>query len=228
MKSIKQLSLIVLSITIILCSCSIEKRLYMSGYHINLNKSKHNPYNRELVSNTNSNHSELNQIETVEESENEVNIVNNSSTISEEKITASVDNQQIIFSQKEKINLVSSDKVQTLEEEEKVVVDKNNSSLKTELKKETKIDSENGDHVKTQPLALTSFILSMVGLILNMLAWFFGPLSIIFGIIALSKIKRDKTKWKGKGFAIAGIVIGIVSIPVFLILLVLKMLNMIN
>jgi len=205
----------------------------MSGYHINLNKSKHNPYNRELVSNTNSNHSELNQIETVEESENEVNIVNNSSTISEEKITASVDNQQIIFSQKEKINLVSSDKVQTLEEEEeeeeeKVVVEKNNSSLKTELKKETKLDSENGDHVKTQPLALTSFILSTVGLILNMLAWFFGPLSIIFGIIALSKIKRDKAKWKGKGFAIAGIVIGIISIPVFLILLVLKMLNMIN
>jgi hypothetical protein len=222
MKSIKQLSLIGLSITIALCSCSIQKRVYMSGYHINLNKSKNNPYSQELVSNTNKKHSDLNQIGTVEQSENEANIVNNSSTISEEKITASVDNEQIILSQNEKINLLSSHKVKNVDEE------KNNSSFKTELKKEAEIDSENGAHVKTHPLAITSFTLSLIGLILTMSAWFFGPLAITFSIIALSKIKRDKTKWKGRALAIAGLVIAIISIPVFLILIILKMLNAID
>ena len=220
MKSIKQLSLIGLSITIALCSCSIQKRVYMSGYHINLNKSKHNSDSQELVSNTNQKKSDLNQIGTVEQSENEVNLVNNSSTISEEKITASVDNEQIILSQKEKINLLSSHKVKTENEEIK-----NNSTFKAELKKEAEIDSENGVPVKTHPLAITSFILSLVGLILTMLAWLFGPLAIVFSIIALSKIKRDNTKWKGKRLAIAGLIIGIISIPVFLIYITLSLLN---
>jgi hypothetical protein len=61
-----------------------------------------------------------------------------------------------------------------------------------------------------------------------MSAWFFGPLAITFSIIALSKIKRDKTKWKGRALAIAGLVIAIISIPVFLILIILKMLNAID
>lgn len=65
--------------------------------------------------------------------------------------------------------------------------------------------------------ALTSFICALVGLFL--FGVILGLLAIIFGAIALSAIKNNPEKYKGKGFAIAGLIIGIVAIGLWIILL---------
>ncbi len=96
MKSIKQLLFTGLATMLILSSCTMEKRVYMSGYHIEWNKSKHNPESKEIASNDNGKEAEQNQIGTVVQAENESNTVENSATVSEDNITASVDNSLII------------------------------------------------------------------------------------------------------------------------------------
>jgi hypothetical protein len=208
MKSIKQLSFIGLAITLVLNSCTMEKRVYMSGYHIDWKNGKRNSNKQELVSNDNVKQTEQNQIVSVEQSENE-NTVDNSPTVTDDNITASADNQQIILPKKEKINLLSSHKVKTAEEE----------SFKSEFKKGAKMILANADEPKTNGMALTGFICSLVGLFLFGFAFFLGFLAIIFSAIGLGKIKEDPTKWKGKKMAIAGLIIGIVEIVAWLILL---------
>jgi TM2 domain-containing membrane protein YozV len=96
MKSIKQFLFIGLSIMLVLTSCTIEKRVYMSGYHIEWKNGKQNSNKQELVSNDNKKQTEKNQIETVEQSENEINTIDNSPTVND-NLTASVDNSVIII-----------------------------------------------------------------------------------------------------------------------------------
>lgn len=60
---------------------------------------------------------------------------------------------------------------------------------------------------KTEKLGLFGFILSFLGII-PVIGIPFGILGIIFGAISLRKIKRNPAKYKGRGFAIAGMVIG--------------------
>ena len=64
---------------------------------------------------------------------------------------------------------------------------------------------------KTPGLAIASLVMGIFSL------YGLGSiLAIIFGIISLNKIKKDKNL-KGEGFAIAGIVLGIVGIIVLTI-----------
>ena len=51
MKSIKQISFLGLVVALVLSSCSAEKRVYMSGYHMTWNKAKHKTEKHEVVSN---------------------------------------------------------------------------------------------------------------------------------------------------------------------------------
>jgi hypothetical protein len=48
-----------------------------------------------------------------------------------------------------------------------------------------------------------------------------GILGIIFSAIGLGKISKDSSRWKGKGMAIAGLVVGVVDIILWIILLAL-------
>ena len=100
MKSIKQLSFIGLAIMLVLTSCTMEKRVYMSGYHIDWKNGKHNSNKQELVSNDNEKQTEQNQIGTVEQSENENNTIDNAPSVNDNNLTASVDNSVIIPSHK--------------------------------------------------------------------------------------------------------------------------------
>ncbi len=60
---------------------------------------------------------------------------------------------------------------------------------------------------KTEKLGLFGFIFSFLGII-PVVGIPFGILGIVFGAISLRKITRNPAKYKGKGFAIAGMVIG--------------------
>ncbi len=71
-------------------------------------------------------------------------------------------------------------------------------------------------NAKNHPLAVWSLVSSLVG-------WFFFGigvlLGIIFGAIALSKIKSNPEKYKGRGMALAGLIIGVVIVAVVILLL---------
>ncbi len=139
MKSIKQLSFIGLVITLVLTSCSMEKRVYMSGYHIEWNKTKHNHDKKELANNYNRKQKQQNKIVTIGQTENEINTADNSPAITYDNFTASLDNSVIIpsgkttyFSKKE--NSVTSQTNQTLEKKT-VVISKKISKVKKKAEK---------------------------------------------------------------------------------------------
>jgi hypothetical protein len=70
---------------------------------------------------------------------------------------------------------------------------------------------------KTEGLGLAGFIASLVGLFV--LGIPLGLLAVIFGIISQGKLKRNPGKYKGRGFARASIIIGMIDVIGMIILL---------
>lgn len=68
--------------------------------------------------------------------------------------------------------------------------------------------NQNGGVKKQNSMALTSFIISLVGLIIAAIPC--GIVALITGIVGLTKFNQETEK--GKGLAIAGVVIGIIDI----------------
>jgi len=68
---------------------------------------------------------------------------------------------------------------------------------------------------RTSGMAITALVMGLVGLILN----FVSILAIIFGAIALGQLNKDPSL-KGKGMAVAGLVLGIVVFIVWIILII--------
>ena len=97
MKNLKHLLFSGLALMLVFSSCTMEKRVYSSGYYIEWNKLKQNPDRQKLASNDNEKKTKQNEIVTVEQSENAINTVDNTTTITDETITASADDKQIIL-----------------------------------------------------------------------------------------------------------------------------------
>ena len=79
--------------------------------------------------------------------------------------------------------------------------------------------TEGGSEAKVDPLALTGFITSLVGLFASPVL--LGLLSIIFGAIGLSRINKNPEKYKGKGFGITALILGIIEVVVIFLLVAL-------
>jgi hypothetical protein len=75
------------------------------------------------------------------------------------------------------------------------------------------------EDVKTEGLGLAGFIVSLAGLFV--LGIPFGLIGIIFGSISLTRIKRSPGRYKGRGFALTSLIIGIIDIAGIVILLAL-------
>jgi len=71
---------------------------------------------------------------------------------------------------------------------------------------------------KISGMAVASFVLSLCGFFCA--GFILGLLAVIFGGVALSAINKDP-RLGGKGLAIAGLVIGIIDLAVWIVLLVL-------
>jgi hypothetical protein len=92
--------------------------------------------------------------------------------------------------------------------------------LKKKLKKKSKTGRNRVlNEPKTDGMAIASFVCSLGIFIpfINLVAPF---LALVFGIIALGRINEAPQLIKGKGFAIAGIVIGAVGLFVLIIALI--------
>jgi len=80
------------------------------------------------------------------------------------------------------------------------------------------------------PFVLSSFIMALAGVLMlftpavliavtGWLLGIFGILALVFSIIALDKISNHREKYKGKGYAITALILGIIEALSFLILL---------
>ena len=74
-----------------------------------------------------------------------------------------------------------------------------------------------GGTKKTNGLAVTSFVCSMVGIVVFGLVM--GILAICFGAVGLSRTKYFPEE-SGKGFAVTGIVVGIIEVIIMILYIV--------
>lgn len=79
------------------------------------------------------------------------------------------------------------------------------------------IVTDNNTLPKTEGLGLAGFVSSLAGLFVAAIP--LGIVAIIFGGISLGRINRSPHKYKGKGFAIVAILLGIIDIVVVVIAL---------
>ena len=77
--------------------------------------------------------------------------------------------------------------------------------------------SDNSLPVKTEGVGIVGFLSGLVGLFIASIP--LGILAVIFGGVSLSKIKNNPRKYKGRGLAIAAIILGIIDVVVMLALL---------
>ena len=72
-----------------------------------------------------------------------------------------------------------------------------------------------------QQLAAASMIVGLAGILLS---WCFGPVpgvvALVLGLVALSQIKKSPEKYGGRGMAIAGIVIGALTVAFYILLII--------
>jgi hypothetical protein len=80
----------------------------------------------------------------------------------------------------------------------------------------TNFNNSQPDVRKNQGLGVAGFVTSLTGLFIFSIP--LGVLSVIFGAVSLGKIKRER-RFKGRGFAIAAIIIGLVDIIAMILLL---------
>ena len=91
----------------------------------------------------------------------------------------------------------------------------NNPIQEPGVKKEeyTAQTTQNVGQRKQNSMALTSFIVALVGLLVAGLPC--GIVAVVLGIVGL--VKFDATKEKGKGFAIAGLIVGVIDVVAVII-----------
>lgn len=82
---------------------------------------------------------------------------------------------------------------------------------KVDKKKAGEAGADSSDNRKVEKLGLAGFILSIGGLV-PVVCLPLAILGVIFGSISLRKIKRNPALYKGKGFAITSIILGILGI----------------
>lgn len=78
-------------------------------------------------------------------------------------------------------------------------------------------DRKEYDSAKSETLSNFSFLSGILGLLFAGIL--FGPAAIILGFLGLSKISKNPEKWKGRGWAIAGIIIGFIGFIFGLVML---------
>jgi hypothetical protein len=165
MKSIKQLSFIGLAIVLVLTSCTLEKRIYSSGYHIEWHKGKNNSGTTEFASKNTVQQKDENQLTIIEAKIVHTDINENAQnkkviSTSNDNLVASNDNAIVLKSTKTTIL-----KTNTLDYNQNVssIIKKENQKKYTnetqKVKKKVEKKSAAGGSGKLQIVALILCIL---------------------------------------------------------------------
>lgn len=243
-----------LIITVVLSSCSLEKRVHMSGYHLEWNK-RHQP----------AKNSNAHKAATAGKSNERIEPLN----VSNASITASSTSEPDLVAPKRNQNgdLYTSNvkridaTVDSLEECD-IIVLKNGQEIKAKVLeigvneiKYKDCDNVNGPTIskrswdvfmikypnginkvitpepaadpapqtytaakQVDPVSVVAFSVGLIGVLLALVVVFpflFGTGAVVLGIIGLSIHRKNPEKYTGKGFAIAGLLLGILAIAIF-------------
>lgn len=218
MKKLALLLIATFTLTLVLDSCSVQKRYHRNGLTINWKKaSLKKKENQKGVT------SHVEEESIVSTSKKKETLTKNY----QEPVLLDLASSDTELSVPTLSNVIpqvannSRDKNQTTS----ILTSTKNKPIKDNIKNTKKAVKKIIKSIKNKPAeeqkihwaALTGFITSLVGLFL--LPILFGIVGIVFSAIALSQIKRSPELYKGKGFAIAGLVIGIVAVLfIFLVL----------
>jgi hypothetical protein len=215
MKNLKNQLFFGLALILVLSSCTMEKRMYMPGYHVEWNKSKHHADKSELTNINNTKLSE--QIPTIIIGES-LTITNTetdefANTEVENSLSASAENNPVILPFKKLVPLQEN-----TQQKNEFKHSKNKVFFKKKEANKLIVDEKSVNN-QISGFAIAGFVCSILGFFLLLLVgWPFllGTLGVIFSALALGEIK-NKNK-SGKGFAIAGLIVGILDIILFWLL----------
>jgi len=201
-----------LTLIVSLTNCSIEKRHFLPGYHVEWSKgNKARKTNDPLITKDNT----VKHIKSIENdkttSTNKENLETNAKDINQidKNLYASNDVYYLNNTKQTEINnSIYKDNFQNVKSKilRNFVLNKQNHK---KLQKAIPVDP---DKSNLSTMALVGFIVSTLGLLLLLITgfpFFLGTIGTVFSAIGLSETSKGKT---GKGFAIAGLVIGILTI----------------
>lgn len=189
----------------------IQKRKYMKGYYVNSQKPIKNKQKEIIIT------------EISNKGNNELDFVDDYNNDTE--LESQIDLTEI-FDNSKKENLKNDDRIQiTLKgiiNESKIQsnkkLDKLTKKLVKKLSKRTLLYPDDDPIIKkTEPLGLVGGIIGIVSLLV--LPLFFGAAAIVFSAISLSKFSKNPELYKGKGWAIAGLILGVISVVYGIIVL---------
>lgn len=206
------------AMTLVLDSCSVQKRYHRNGLTINWKKASLKK--KENQKGVKSNVEEESIVSTSKKRETLIKKYESTPSID---LLSSVTDSNIPTlnnrTPRTKSNIDDKSQISSvLNTTKKEPVRKNIKHTKKAVKKIIKsIKNKPAEEQKIHWASLTGFITGLVGLFF--LPIVLGLCAITFSAIALSQIKRNPELYKGKGFAIAGLIIGIIDVVlVFLIL----------
>jgi len=189
---IKNLTLLFIISTLLISSCSIQKRVYNNGYHITWNtmhKSMNN-CSQELLTEDKAEsknpENEIDQVPTklekISKNQNEIT----TSSFIDQAIEKPTDN----------------DLIQRISEKKQIGHLKN--KFNNPLKKIVKKQNEKDPDAKINGFGLASFIIG----VLSVLFLLVGIIGLVFAIISLRQFKNNPGKYSHKWMAIVGLIIG--------------------
>lgn len=209
----------------LISSCSVQKRIYRPGYHVewanankNINNKNQSMSKKESQQSNELKFAILTQKDDIKESgiiANPIEKINHNEAPIDKSITALVNNIKSTSFFKKKKDENKSEIIRTNQISHENYRSKNNPDNKI------KATLTDGGEPKTNGLAIAGFILGVVGLLLSFigLGIISSILGLIFSAIGLGKINRDPSKWKGKGLAIAGLITSVVAILLWVLLI---------
>ena len=207
MKIIKLFSLVGLSLLFMLASCTMDKRVYTSGYHVEWKKDRQESARHEAVNNYTTSSLEKVEVNLPEKSTEMSDRVDSSVTTSGSNNTST---QKAQHNSSNKISVVSSISKDQTDQNTKVMVGQAKGNAR-----------RHGDGPKMNPFALIGFILFMLSLLPIVVSILFWPVGLIFSIIGLVQINRNPDRWRGKGLAKAVIIIAIIELLLALLIIAL-------
>lgn len=223
---------ITLSLLLFASSCSIQKRLYRPGYSVDWkNVETHADFK------TNSQSIELKEVTVLDETISPESLAHHEPLVKSynepiKKVTQNAthtDNSPdstecdiIIFENgteiKVKIKDIGSEEITYIKCEDKsgtvfsVKID-NVSEVKIHkgsVESNSKIDTNDSENPKAELFGIAGLVCAVIPFIIPV----GGLLAIIFGGISLNRIRKEPHKYKGRGFAIASLILGILQITV--------------
>jgi hypothetical protein len=197
----------------------MEKRIYSSGFHIEWNSNNRNLVKKKSEHHTNGRHKKQKKLRLLEQS-NTPNY--NSNEEMDLTVTASLDDKSIVLVNREIINLATIQDSKSNKQEISI-----NSSIKSDIKNETiKIPKDSDPVPEANTLSLLSFISAILSIIalITFSSALVGGIGILLAIIALPlgaiairQFRRNPEKYRNKGLAIAGVIIGYSLSSLFLL-----------